>query len=44
MGAGSKRVVKGKTSGFYLIHTDTTVGAGKTLTEIHKLPVHGIYY
>ena len=41
--ACAKWIVEREASRLYLIDTDSTVRAGKALTEIHRLPVNNIY-
>ena len=42
--ACTERVVKRKTPRLNLVHTDSAVRAGKTLTEIQVLAIHGIHH
>ena len=41
--AGAERIIERKASGFHLVHADSTVRAGKILTEIHGFLVRNIH-
>ena len=42
--AGTEGIIERKAPRFDLINADSAVRAGKTLAEVQKFPVHGIYY